>query len=228
MFEKRIMPFILLLLCFIGGADMYQRDRKEMVEVQLKGRHIRDLKVLEVMSKVPRELFVVKEQRKLAYADHPLPIGYGQTISQPYIVAFMTEAAQLKPSDKILEIGTGCGYQAAILAEICKEVYTLEIIEGLANEAKLRLKNLGYQNVHVRNSDGYEGWESQAPFDAIIVTAAPETVPQSLIKQLKIGGKLIIPVGVLFQELMRITRNEENVTEEILMLVRFVPMTHNN
>ena len=227
MFEKRIAPLI-LLLSFIGGIAMYQSDRKEMVEVQLRGRNIHDPKVLEAMSKVARELFVAEEQRKLAYADHPLPIGYGQTISQPYIVAFMTEAAQLKPNDKILEIGTGCGYQAAILAEICKEVYTLEIIEGLANEAKLSLQSLGYNNIHVHNSDGYEGWETEAPFDAIIVTAAPETVPQNLIRQLKIGGKLIIPVGVLFQQLMRITRNEEGVTEEILMPVRFVPMIHNN
>jgi protein-L-isoaspartate(D-aspartate) O-methyltransferase len=157
MFEKRIMPLI-LLTCFIGGINiMYQSKREEMVATQLKGRHIHDLKVLKAMSKVPRELFVPKAQRELAYSDHPLPIGYGQTISQPYIVAFMTEAAQLKPSDKILEIGTGCGYQAAILAEICKEVYSLEIIEGLANEAKIRLKNLGYQNVHVHHSDGYEG-----------------------------------------------------------------------
>ena len=227
MFKEKIEPLI-LLLCFIGGMTMYQSAREEMVTIQLKGRNISDLKVLKAMSKVPRELFVDKGQRELAYADNPLPIGYGQTISQPYIVAFMTEAAQLKPNDKILEIGTGCGYQAAILAEICKEIYTLEIIEGLANEAKLRLKNLGYNNIHVQNSDGYEGWSSQAPFDDIIVTAAPEAIPQSIIRQLKIGGKLIIPVGATFQQLMRITRNEDSVTEEILMPVRFVPMTHNN
>jgi len=207
---------------------MYQSDREKMVATQLKGRHIHNSKVLAAMSKVPRELFVDKEQRELAYVDDPLPIGYGQTISQPYIVAFMTEAAQLKPNDKILEIGTGCGYQAAILAEICKEVYTLEIIEGLANDTKTRLQKLGYENVYIRNSDGYEGWTTQAPFDAIIVTAAPDSVPQNLINQLKIGGKLIIPVGVLFQKLMRITRNEDGITEETLMPVRFVPMIHNN
>jgi protein-L-isoaspartate(D-aspartate) O-methyltransferase len=227
MFKKKIFPLILLSF-FIGGIAMCQNNREEMVATQLKGRHIHDPKVLKAMSKVPRELFVDEEQRELAYVDYPLPIGYGQTISQPYIVAFMTEAAQLKPSDKILEIGTGCGYQAAILAEICKEVYSLEIIEGLANEAKIRLKNLGYDNIHVRHGDGYKGWELQAPFDAVIVTAAPETVPQSLIRQLKIGGKLIIPVGILFQQLMRIIRNKEGVTEEILMPVRFVQMTHNN
>ncbi len=184
---------------------MYENDREKMVVTQLKSRHIRDPRILKAMSTVPRELFVPENQRNLAYEDYPLSIGYGQTISQPHIVAFMTETLQLKASDKILEIGTGSGYQAAILAEICQEVYSLEIIEELANEAKNRLKNLGYQNIHIRNGDGYNGWESEALFDAIIVTAAPETIPQNLIKQLKIGGKLIIPVGVLFQKLMLVS-----------------------
>lgn len=206
---------------------MYRNGKEEMITIQLKGRYISDPKVLEAMTIVPRELFIPKEQRELAYMDHPLPIGYGQTISQPYIVAFMAEAAKLKPNDKVLEIGTGCGYQAAILASICKEVYTLEIVSELAEEAKVRLNNLGYKNIYVRNADGYEGWSDQAPFDAIIVTAASEAIPQNLIKQLKIGGKLIIPIGKLFQKLMRITYNENDIEEEELMAVRFVPMVHN-
>jgi protein-L-isoaspartate(D-aspartate) O-methyltransferase len=177
------------------------------------------------MLKVPRHEFVPEHLRPLAYSDSPLPIGEDQTISQPYIVAFMTEALKLKPHDKVLEIGTGSGYQAAVLAEIADSVFTIEIIESLGKSADVRLKRLGYQNVVVRIGDGYQGWVEEAPFDAIMVTAAPDQVPQPLIDQLKVGGRLVIPVGVEEQELVRITKTNEGVTRENLLPVMFVPMT---
>ncbi len=180
------------------------------------------------MRTVPRHEFVPVEYLSQAYENHPLPIGYGQTISQPYIVALMTQAAEVEASDTILEIGTGSSYQAAVLADIVTHVYTIEIIEALVDRAEATLDSLGYDNVTVRHADGYFGWEEHGPFDAIVVTAAPDHVPQPLVEQLKIGGRLIIPVGPVggFQTLWRVTRiSEEEVQTENLGGVRFVPLT---
>ncbi len=195
-----------------------------MIDEQLKGRDITDEKVLSSMAKVKRHLFVPAESRAWAHEDRPLPIGYGQTISQPYIVAYMTQAAQLKEGDKVLEVGTGSGYQAAILAEIVKEVYTIEILPELAQTAKARLKQLSYSNIQVIVGDGYKGWPQAAPYDAIIVTAAPTQIPQELIRQLKEGGRMIIPIGSFEQELLRITKTKDGFKEERLLSVHFVPM----
>lgn len=196
-----------------------------MVEIQIKLRGIQAQSVLDAMTKVPRHLFVPKAYQSAAYEDTPLPIGHDQTISQPYIVAFMTEAAEIKPTDKVLEIGTGSGYQAAVLAEMCREVDSIEIVEPLAKEAANRLKSLGYRNVSVRIGDGYQGWPEKAPFDAILVTAAPEHVPEALQKQLAPNGRLIIPIGKSFQELVRLTKKGSSIVRESLLPVRFVPMT---
>ncbi len=208
-----------------GSEGAYEMKRKRMLETQIKARGIRDARVLEAMSKVPRHLFVSEAQIAYAYDDGPLPIGEGQTISQPYIVALMTELAGLESESRVLEIGTGSGYQAAVLAEICKEVYSVEILEKLGKEAEARLKKLGYASVSVKIGDGYQGWKENAPFDAIIVTAAPEHVPQPLIDQLKIGGRLVIPVGEIFQELVLIRKTEKGIIKENITGVRFVPMT---
>jgi len=197
-----------------------------MVQRQLKTRGISDRTVLEVMGQVKRHLFVPPELWEVAYEDTPLPIGYDQTISQPYIVAYMTEAAELKPDDRVLEIGTGSGYQAAVLAEIVKEVYTIEILKPLADSAREKLERLGYRNIKVKWGDGYKGWPEYAPFDAIVVTAAPDSIPQDLIKQLKIGGKMVVPVGSFFQELYLIVRKEKGIEKKALLPVRFVPMVH--
>ncbi len=178
------------------------------------------------MRDVPRHLFVPKMSRIAAYEDHPLSIGYGQTISQPYIVGFMTEAALLQAEDKVLEIGTGSGYQAAVLAELVDKVYTIEIVQPLAEQAEERLKDQGYANIFVRYGDGYKGWPEEAPFDAIVVTAAPNTIPQELVNQLKVGGRMVIPVGSFYQELYRITKTKEGIKKESLLPVRFVPMVH--
>jgi protein-L-isoaspartate(D-aspartate) O-methyltransferase len=179
------------------------------------------------MERVPRHEFVPDEFKAQSYADRPLPIGYGQTISQPYIVALMTELLQLKNTDRVLEVGTGSGYQAAILSEIVAEVYTIEIVEALALEARDRLERLGYKNVHCRHGDGYFGWEEYAPFDAIIVTAAPDHIPQSLVQQLKDGAKLVIPVGPPggYQTLWEVTKTGEEVTKRNVTGVLFVPLT---
>ena len=187
----------------------YARAREKMCRLDIEGRGIKDPKVLAAMRKVPRHLFIPPIYREQAYGDHPVPIGEGQTISQPYIVAIMTELLGLKGGDRVLEIGAGSGYQAAILAEIVSEVYTIEIIESLGNSARERLKEMGYMNIHVRIGDGYRGWPEAAPFDGIIVTAAPPSVPQPLIEQLKVSGKLVIPVGDLYQELKVITKTEK-------------------
>jgi protein-L-isoaspartate(D-aspartate) O-methyltransferase len=173
----------------------WARKRKAMVERQLSGRDIRDKRVLEVMGRVPRHLFVPDAVRDEAYEDHPLPIGEGQTISQPYIVALMTEAAAPQPKHRVLEVGTGSGYQAAVLAELAEKVYTIELVAELAKEAALRLKRLGYANVEVKEGDGYLGWKEAAPFDSILVTCGAEHVPKPLFEQLKPGGKMVIPVG---------------------------------
>jgi protein-L-isoaspartate(D-aspartate) O-methyltransferase len=206
-------------------ATSWDGARKQMVEEQLAARDIKSPRVLDAMRKVPRHEFVPEAMRLGAYADTPLPIGYNQTISQPYIVAYMTEALDLQPAHKVLEIGTGSGYQAAILGELAKEVYTIEIVAPLAARARETLERLGYTNVHVRTGNGYLGWPEQAPFDRVMVTAAPESVPQPLIDQLKVGGLMAIPVGVGDQEL-RILRCTEKGLETLRTLpVRFVPMT---
>jgi protein-L-isoaspartate(D-aspartate) O-methyltransferase len=203
----------------------YTDSRKDMVESQIQARGVKDPKVLAAMLKVKRHLFVPENMRPHAYDDNPLPIGHNQTISQPYIVALMTELAEIKPTDKILEIGTGSGYQAAILAELSQNVYTIEIVEDLAKDAEMRLKGQGYKNIEVRCGDGYQGWPEQAPFDAILVTAAAPRIPEELIKQLRPGARLVIPLGDFFQELYVITKDiDGNIRKEKNIPVRFVPM----
>jgi protein-L-isoaspartate(D-aspartate) O-methyltransferase len=203
----------------------YAAARARMVQQQLEAHGIRDPRVLAAMGKVPRHEFISKQYRSQAYDDSPLPIGAQQTISQPYIVAFMTEQLQLKGDERVLEVGTGSGYQAAVLAELCREVYTIEIIDQLATQARETLDRLGYRTVRVRSGDGYRGWPEVAPFDAIIVTAAPDHMPQPLIDQLKLGGRMIVPVGEADQDLIRLTKTADGVREERLLPVRFVPMT---
>jgi len=205
----------------------YSRLRERMVQRQIAGRGVRSEKVLDAMRKVPRERFLPNGQAAWAYDDAPLPIGDGQTISQPYIVAYMTEALLLEGGEKVLEIGTGSGYAAAVLAEIAADVYTIERIDGLAIMARIVLDKLGYQNVHVRQGDGTLGWPEHAPFDAIVVTAGGPDVPDPLKRQLKIGGRLVMPIGktTWFQELVRVTRiTEADFDTEYLVPVRFVPL----
>ena len=217
-------------ICFSAfsaqSQDIYEQKRNRMVELDIKGRGIRDKKVLEVMGKIPRHLFVDDSLKNRAYEDHPLPIGDGQTISQPYVVALMSEYLKLKSTDRILEIGTGSGYQAAVLAEIVKEVYSIEIRKSLAHKAEMRLKELGYKNVRVKYGDGYFGWEEYAPFDAIIITASSNHIPPPLIKQLKEGGRLIIPLGstVYYQALTLATKKKGELILDQLTPVAFVPM----
>ncbi len=200
--------------------------RQRMVEHDLRGRDITNRRVIEAVGRVRRQLFVPDDLAASAYADRPLPIGYGQTISQPYIVALMTQLADPQPDARALDIGTGSGYQAAVLAELCKEVYSIEIIEPLADDARQRLARLGYKNVTVRCGDGYRGWKEKAPFDVIIVAAAPDHVPQPLIDQLAPGGRLVIPVGRLFQELLVVEKDEQGrVSRRSVAGVAFVPMT---
>ena len=206
------------------SADREQA-RTQMVERQLLTRNIRDPLVIAAMRKVPRELFVPTDQQPHAYQDRPLPIGYQQTISQPYIVAYMTQALQLTPASRVLEIGTGSGYQAAILGEIVSSVFSIEIVPELSERASDTLTKLGYDNVHVRQGDGYAGWPDQAPFDAIIVTAAPNHVPRPLVDQLAVGGRMIVPVGDERQMLTEIFRTTDGVTEVTTLPVLFVPMT---
>lgn len=197
-----------------------------MVERQLRPRGIDDPRTLKAMAKVPREHFVPKELTARAYEDNPLPIGFGQTISQPYIVAFMTQELKPKPTDRVLEIGTGSGYQAAVLSELVAQVYTIEIVRPLAQRAAVVLQALGYKNVLVKGGDGYKGWPEHAPFDSIIVTAAPDHVPQPLIEQLKEGGRLIIPVGKTFAQRLYTYEKRGGVLKETAVIpVRFVPLT---
>jgi len=196
-----------------------------MVSTQLRARDIGDQTVLRVMAEVPRHLYVPAGIRRRAYDDTPLPIADGQTISQPYIVAYMTQALELESDDRVLEIGTGSGYQAAVLAEIAAQVYTIEIIPSLARTAEVRLLERGYSNIHVRTGDGYFGWPEEAPFDAIVVTAAPDHVPPALVAQLAEGASLVMPVGDDYQELVRVRRRDGQTTIESLLPVRFVPMT---
>ncbi len=202
--------------------------RQEMVQSAIIGWGITDEAVIQVMGKVPRHQFVPEDYLDQAYANHPLPIGYGQTISQPYIVALMTQELDVEAGERVLEIGTGSGYQAAVLAELGVEVFTIEIIEPLADQATERLTRLGYTLAQTRHGDGYYGWPEESPFDAIIVTAAPDHVPPPLLAQLKIGGVMVIPVGPVgaYQELWRITRTREDSYESVsLGGVRFVPLT---
>ena len=242
------MPFILLLPLLFGAlaacqrpnsqddstaaqsdaADPFAVSRRRMVREQLSARGIQDKAVLAAMSRVPRHRFVPELHQDDAYADNPLPIGFDQTISQPYIVAYMTEAARVSRDDKVLEVGTGSGYQAAILAELAAQVYTIEIIPELAAGARKVLGELGYKNVEVRTGDGYAGWKEHAPFDAIVVTAAPDHVPQALVEQLAVNGRMIIPVGTGEQEMRVITRTATGVTQESTLRVRFVPLVRSD
>jgi protein-L-isoaspartate(D-aspartate) O-methyltransferase len=204
------------------------KEREEMVAEQIAARDIKDEKVLTAMRIVPRHAFIPENVQRAAYGDHPLPIGFEQTISQPYIVAFMTEALGLKPDSKVLEIGTGSGYQAAVCAEIAAEVYTIEIVEGLAKEAEKTLKELGYPNVYVKAGDGYFGWPEKGPFDAIIGTAAAERIPEPLLEQLAPGGRMILPYETKagFQYLVLVTKDAKgNISKRNVMPVMFVPMT---
>jgi protein-L-isoaspartate(D-aspartate) O-methyltransferase len=208
------------------SAVDFAAQRQRMVDQQLKPRGIKDERVLAAMAKVPREDFVPVDERSDAYEDGPLPIGYDQTISQPYIVGFMTEQLRPKPGDRVLEIGSGSGYQAAILAELVADVYTIEIVEPLAKTAEATLQRLGYKNVHLKVGDGYKGWPEEAPFDAIIVTCAPDKVPQPLVDQLKEGGRTVIPVGERFaQQLYLLEKQNGRLKESVTLPVRFVPMT---
>ena len=206
------------------GGDPFLGQREWMVERQLAGRDIVDQKILGVMRRVPRHLFVPERYREYAYADQPLPIGERQTISQPYIVAYMTQALELERDDRVLEIGTGSGYQAAVLAELVAEVYSIEIIPALGERARGLLEELGYENVRVRVGDGYLGWP-EAAFDAIVVTAAPDHIPEPLVEQLAEGGVLVVPVGESNQELVRLSKRGGGNIVESLLAVRFVPLT---
>jgi protein-L-isoaspartate(D-aspartate) O-methyltransferase len=234
---KQIFSFIIwdisifsLILSFskdVYSETSFEKARRLMIAYQLKGRGIHDAKVLKSFSKAPRELFIRKSWESSAYDDNPLPIGEGQTISQPYVVALMTEALKLKENDKVLEIGTGSGYQAAILSEITKRVYSIEIRASLSQFAKTNLKKAGYTNVKVKTADGYDGWTEYSPYDAIMITAAANHIPPPLKKQLKIGGRLILPLGstVYYQSLVLVTRRSEHQFDsKVLTDVRFVPM----
>ncbi len=207
-------------------ADPWSGPRHRMVEEQVRARDVRDEAVLGVLEEVPRHLFVPEAERADAYADHPLAIAAGQTISQPYVVGLMSELLQVDKRSKVLEIGTGSGYQAAVLSRLAGEVYTMEIVPSLGDEAKTILSRLGYGNVHVRIGDGYKGWLEEAPFDAILLTAAPPSVPEPLLAQLKPGGRMVLPVGTIFQELLVLTKKPDGSIETRKVLpVRFVPMT---
>lgn len=209
------------------SEDEFKARRARLVAEQIRARGIRDEAVLKALTKVPRHRFVTAAKAEQAYNDHPLPIGAGQTISQPFIVAYMTEAAQIRAHEKVLEIGTGSGYQAAILGELAKEVYTIEIVPELAAGASRVLAELGYRNVHVKTGNGYLGWPEQAPFDAIVVTAAPAEIPPALLEQLAVNGKMVIPVGDLYQEIIVVTKTKDGVVEKRTLPVRFVPMIGN-
>jgi len=234
MVKRLILLLIILLISFNYSSYSqtlqdkesvkYRKARNKMVVEQLMARGIKDERVLSAMRDVKRHMFVPQEYREYAYDDCPLPIGENQTISQPYIVALMTELLELKGNEKVLEIGTGSGYQAAILSELADQVYTIEILESLAESASKRLKRLGYNNVTVKYGNGFLGWQEYSPYDAIIVTCAPKEVPLTLIKQLKDGGRLVIPVGEYFQELKLIRKEDGKIITKNIIPVRFVPM----
>ncbi len=209
----------------VAQSEQEMSDQRErMVERQIERRGIENPRVLEAMRDVKRHLFVPPNEVPSAYEDHPLPIGEGQTISQPYIVALMTESIEPKPSDRVLEIGTGSGYQAAVLSRLVKDVYSIEIVDALGRSAEKRHKDLGYDNVTVRIGDGYKGWPEKAPFDAIVVTAAPPELPQALVDQLAEGGRMVVPVGTAFQELLLVEKKKGEITKRVITAVRFVPM----
>ncbi len=224
-----LMAFISALCmasCCGKGESNMERLRGLMVKNQIEERGVTDQRVLHAMRTVERHLFIPSHVISEAYNDHPLPIGHGQTISQPYIVALMTELCELRGVEKILEVGTGSGYQAAILSLLAKKVYSIEIVEPLGKNARSLLKKMGYGNVEVRIGDGYKGWPEEAPFDRIILTASPPVIPQTLIDQLADGGILVSPEGEFMQELVRIRKNGDRITKESITYVRFVPMVH--
>lgn len=232
-----LIVFMAIMICITGSGGLYtagaeknpdfRQQRMEMIQKQIKARGIDDPEILGAFKTVKRHLFVPDRVKKYAYEDRPLPIGKDQTISQPYIVAVMTKALEPEKSDRVLEIGTGSGYQAAILAEICKEVYTIEIIESLAESAEKTLSRLGYENVYVKTGDGYKGWPEHAPFDSIIVTCAPAEVPGPLKKQLAEGGHMVIPVGERFdQSLVMLEKKGNGLVKKEILPVRFVPMVN--
>ena len=224
---KWLLIAMILNLGCAQSTDSFDNKRARMVEDQIKGRGIKDLSVLKAVSTVKRELFVPEKYRDLAYSDRPLPIGHNQTISQPYIVAYMTEQLQVEKHQKVLEIGTGSGYQAAVLAELVNHVFTIEIIPELAEDAEKVLNKTGYDNITIRTGDGYKGWPDQAPFDRIMVTAAPEEIPEKLVQQLANDGRMIIPVGAnLFMQYLWLIKRGKNgkITKEKILPVRFVPM----
>ena len=202
----------------------FEAMRERMVETQIRERDVTNAAVLQAMGRVPRHLFVPDDVRPFAYEDRPLPIGRGQTISQPYIVAYMTEALQLDPAHTVLEIGTGSGYQAAVLADIVKQVYSVEIVPDLAETARRAIAEAGYKNVEVRAGNGYMGWPDRAPFDRIIVTAAPAEIPQALVDQLAVGGVMVVPVGTAFQEIVVVNKTPDGIVQKRTIEVRFVPM----
>lgn len=238
--NRRVALFVATFLAFAGcnspaepdvfesQLDDVEERRKRMVREQLTvpGRDISDERVLSAMATVPRHEFVPGAYRDQAYEDHPLPIGFGQTISQPFVVAFMSEKLKPEATDRVLEIGTGSGYQAAVLSELVNEVYSIEIIEALATRADETLKRLGYDNVHVKHGDGYDGWPEAAPFDLIIVTCAPDHIPDPLTAQLKEGGRMIIPVGPDGSQSLYVLKKEsDKIERQAVLPVRFVPMT---
>ncbi len=225
-----ICGILLILAAAVFSTDTMtdttrQKERDNLIDRTIVNRGVTDSAVVAAMRSVPRHRFVPESYRGQAYMDYPLPIGEGQTISQPYIVALMTDLARISPYSKVLEIGTGSGYQAAVLAEIADSVFTIEIICKLADRAEAILDTLGYENIYVRCGDGYRGWPEHAPFDAIIVTAAPDHIPEPLIEQLAPGGRLVIPVGDYLQELKVVTKTEDDEKVEDIIPVRFVPMT---
>ncbi len=230
-FTAAYVIMVLMLFSCAGQSESkndeqkYAGQRLRMVETQIERRNITDSLVLKAMRTVPRHIFVPESHRRESYHDGPLPIGHNQTISQPYIVAIMTELLQINATSKVLEIGTGSGYQAAILAEISDSVYSIEIIPELAHRADSLLDSLGYTEAHIKAGDGYQGWPEAEPFDAIIVTAAPPKIPQPLVDQLKVGGRMVIPVGEFHQELMLVQKTEKGVVKKSIIPVRFVPMT---
>jgi protein-L-isoaspartate(D-aspartate) O-methyltransferase len=212
----------------LAPDDELAQRRARMVEHQIYARGVTDPRVLDAMRRVERHRFVPPRDRDLAYGDHPIDIGYGQTISQPYIVGFMTEALALGDDARVLEIGTGSAYQTAVLAEVAREVYSMEVVPAHAERAQELLRQLGYTNVRVRLGDGYGGWPEAAPFDGVIVTAAPDHVPEPLVEQLKLGARLVVPVGSGVQDLLVLTRTEDGLREEQRLGVRFVPLVRSS